>query len=317
MKERKVIKNWTVKPVVSDKKDPNKILGGDLFTLSANIFISSKKRAGKSTVVYNIAKRVSNKFTNVVIISPSYRKDGTYIELIKELKKKGCEVSCFPSFIATDGSNILSELVNQLEEGEDGEKKESQTSSEHAELEEEPEKVEEIKDINGFGIPPFRKVPIISYNFNENPAEDVQVGKGDNDIKEKKVKKKKPKKYKGKQACKWLVILDDLSNLMRSKELVNLAHIIYHHDMKLVCVSHFITDVLPAYRSSIDYGIILKGFQDERLEMLFKALNLSNITFDEFVKIYKWATKEKYQFLFIDVLKELYRKNFDTELTLE
>ena len=57
------------------------------------------------------------------------------------------------------------------------------------------------------------------------------------------------------------------------------------------------------------------GYPEEKLEKLYDKLAISE-NFDVFQKLYKHATSEKYNFLYIDVRNNKYRKNFNIELKI-
>ena len=56
-----------IRPVVHLALESHEILGHDYFpTLYSNIYICSRRRSGKTTLIYNILKHCVNKRTNVV-----------------------------------------------------------------------------------------------------------------------------------------------------------------------------------------------------------------------------------------------------------
>ena len=65
--ETKEINKISIKPVVHLALESHEILGYDYFpTLYSNIYICSRRRSGKTTLIYNILKHCVNKRTNVV-----------------------------------------------------------------------------------------------------------------------------------------------------------------------------------------------------------------------------------------------------------
>jgi hypothetical protein len=71
--ETKEINSIKIKPVVHLALEPTEILGYDYFpTLYSNIYICSKRRSGKTTLIYNILKHCVSKRTNVVFFCSTW-----------------------------------------------------------------------------------------------------------------------------------------------------------------------------------------------------------------------------------------------------
>jgi len=128
----KKINNEVVKavPLIS-VVDTRPVLGQALFPeIYANIFLCAKKKSGKSSVIYNIIKRCANKHTIVMAFCSTLHKDETYKTLMKY-----CELNKI-AFVGhtslkseEDGHDLLSELIDELQNDEDKEdEKESKQS---------------------------------------------------------------------------------------------------------------------------------------------------------------------------------------------
>lgn len=84
------INDFVVKPVKSVNVSKEDIQGYDLIKeLYSNIFICSKKKSGKTSLIYNILKNCANKMTTVIFVCSTIGKDKTYDEIFKMLDKKG------------------------------------------------------------------------------------------------------------------------------------------------------------------------------------------------------------------------------------
>jgi len=59
----------------------------------------------------------------------------------------------------------------------------------------------------------------------------------------------------------------------------------------------------------MDYCLIFGGEPDKKLQELYEKLDLS-IDFELFKKLYHNATQQKFNFLYVDVRNEAYRRNF-------
>ena len=120
-----------------------------------------------------------------------------------------------------------------------------------------------------------------------------------------------PKKRKTKYlAPEYIIILDDLADELKSKSLVTLLKKNRHWKMKIIIASQWLNDLLPECRKQLDYILIFKNIPDKKLEEIHTGCNLA-IDFEEFVKIYKWATQPQYSFLYIDCINDQFRRNFN------
>jgi hypothetical protein len=80
--------------------------------------------------------------------------------------------------------------------------------------------------------------------------------------------------------------------------------------MKIVLSTQYVHDVPPECIKQCDYVLVFKGQPEEKLKKIYTDTDLS-VPFDVFQQIYKNATEDKYSFLYIDVRKELFRRNFN------
>jgi len=86
----KKINNEKVKPlVIYNNNPPEKILGYDLFPdIYCNIFIASKKRSGKTSLIGTILNKCANKHTKVIIVCSTVNKDPSYELILQKLDKR-------------------------------------------------------------------------------------------------------------------------------------------------------------------------------------------------------------------------------------
>lgn len=111
------INNDIVKPIKIDVKDSNKpILGADLFSeIYANICIISKKKTGKTTIVYNIIKKCANRNTKVIIFSSTFYKDASFDSIREFCDKHNIYVEGYTSLKDDNGQDILEGMIKELE----------------------------------------------------------------------------------------------------------------------------------------------------------------------------------------------------------
>lgn len=129
---------------------------------------------------------------------------------------------------------------------------------------------------------------------------------------EKKKKKKRKPKY---DVPDILFIFDDLGDTLRDKSIAKLLKVHRHHKSCVIVSSQYDTDIQPASIKQCDHLIAFAGHDEEKMLRFYKLLDLT-IPFDQFYNMYKEVTKEKYQFLYVDVPDSSFRKNFNTLIEL-
>lgn len=120
-------------------------------------------------------------------------------------------------------------------------------------------------------------------------------------------KKKKPPRPN------YIFIIDDCGSESRSIELANLFKINRHYGLNNIVSSQYITDLDPQTIAQCNNIFLSKGSNEEKLEHLFSKIE-QPITFDEFKRIYDYATEPDYSFLRIDVNNGKYYRTFEGEI---
>ncbi len=132
---------------------------------------------------------------------------------------------------------------------------------------------------------------------------------GDEEEKEKKKRKEKL------LSPEIIFVFDDLSTELRNPAVSGLLKCNRHAKSKVIISSQYPNDIKPESLKQLDYCILFGGHSDDKLEKFHKDLDLS-IELDKFMEMYKEITSEKYAFLYIDVINESFRKNFNQEIEL-
>jgi hypothetical protein len=103
-----------VNPLIIHQQDTSKIKGSDLFpSLYYNLFISSKKRSGKTSLINTIFNKCTDKKTIFFLFVPTIYVDDTWKMIKQKLEERGNIVNCYTDIM--DGKiNILNEIVEQL-----------------------------------------------------------------------------------------------------------------------------------------------------------------------------------------------------------
>ena len=272
--QTKDINDIKIRPVVHLALEPTEILGYDYFpTLYSNIYICSKRRSGKTTLIYNILKHCVSKRTNVVFFCSTIHRDSTYKLILEMLAKKKVNVVSYDHFI--DGKeNVLNGILEEL----------------NADLEaKEEEKIKKEEE-----------------KLNPKPKMELFPKDEPKERKERKAKKLAPE---------YVFIFDDLGNDLRHPSITQLCKVSRHYKCKLIFSSQYIHDLSNSAIKNLDYTLIFKSFNREKLMTLYDALDLS-IEFETFEKIYQDATSEQFHFLYVDSRENKYRKDFNKEYIL-
>ena len=120
---------------------------------------------------------------------------------------------------------------------------------------------------------------------------------------------RKPKK----EAPKYIIIIDDMSNSTRDPCIARLLKIHRHLKASVFISSQNINDITPPAFRQLDYALIFRGLGSNipKLEQIHTNLDLP-IEFDNFVEIYRDATEHPYNFLWCSKSGQ-FRKNFNMQ----
>jgi len=102
-------------------QDTNLIKGNELFpSLYYNLFICSKKKSGKTSLINTILEKCTDKRTLFFIFCPTIHVDNSWKSMTTFLENRGNVVKAYSDVM--DGKvNILNEIVNELSIGEEQE----------------------------------------------------------------------------------------------------------------------------------------------------------------------------------------------------
>jgi len=267
----KKINDIAVKPVIQNQLAKEEILGYDYFpNLYSNIYICSKRKSGKTTLIYNILKHCTDKRTNVVFFCSTIHRDATYGKILEMLEKKGVNVLAYSHFIEGK-ENVLQSILTEL----DGDLEAKETA--------------------------------------KKPKGEEQIGWGkfDKEEEKKEVVEKKPKKL----GCEYIFIFDDLGSDLRHPSITQLCKVSRHYKAKLIFSSQYLHDLQNAAIKNIDVCLIFKSFNTEKLLVLYEGLDLT-CTFETFLDMYHEATKDNFNFLYVDCREGTFRKNFNQQYVL-
>lgn len=104
--------------------DNRPVKGADLFPeIYSNIFICSRKKTGKTSVIFKILKDCVGRDTNIIVFCSTLHKDQSYKSMRKYFEKKGNNFIGYTSF-KEDGVDQLFELVKHLQDKAEKEEEE-------------------------------------------------------------------------------------------------------------------------------------------------------------------------------------------------
>ncbi len=279
------LNNFKVKPVKGGGGfDKQKVRGSELFEDPyCNIAIIGPKAKGKSTLVYNIVEEVCYK-NNVIIFSPTVFNDSTYKSMIKMLtEKRKANTIVYDHFIdSTTGVNRINELIKLLQQKEE-------TKVVVKKICAEP------------------KIPVCNFGDpikEEKPKED---------------KPEKPTKIKPLTA-EYVIIYDDLSTDMRDKSIYQMLVKNRHFKCKNILCLHNSINILPGSWGNIDYILFLGDIPEDKFLKIQEdaAVQYPDDTkhYSTLYNAYKMATKEPYNFLYLNRNTKELRKNFNKLITI-
>ena len=130
----------------------------------------------------------------------------------------------------------------------------------------------------------------------------------------------KPERKPKKISPEHIFVMDDLSHELKNPAVNKLLKNGRHLKASVYLSFQYAHDVAPQAWVQAQYCILFKSFSEEKLEHIYKYLDLS-LDFKKFEKLYQYVMKDNggvnYNFLFIDVKEQEYRKNFNKKLEID
>ncbi len=291
-----VTKVSTHKVVPLTKKDDGqekKVKASDWFALPyPNMFLLAMKNSGKTTVIENILKRKAGKYTKFLFFSSTIHKDKTWKSILETYNDR--DVIAETSFILPDGTNMLEEFMT--------ERKDEAKDDMDKPIEAMKEQIIIKKTVRG-----SRSKPVVIKGdwSSRSSAQKVPIPKEEL-TDEQKVKKSKVI-YPA-----WIIVIDDLSGEMsKSSALERLLKTNRHFSAMVIISSQSLNDLNPRQIGQLEYVLLFSKIPDEKLKETYEKLAIY-LPWEEFYKLYRDATSEKYSFLYVGRGSDgiQYRKGF-------
>jgi hypothetical protein len=217
---------------------------------------------------------MADKRTTVIIFSSTNKIDPCWLNIKEMLEKKNIPVISYTHFIDDEtGQNLLNDFLKELETEEKDEEEEQNNSA---------------NVMTGDGV----------YLKFEPEKED----------------QKKPRPYVPKKSVpKYILCFDDLSADLRHISVIKNLKSNRHRGIMNLLSSQYFHDLNTGAMSNLDYMVVFKGQDEDKLEKIHKRLDLG-IDFDTFKRYYEYAVSTPFSFLWIDIRNDEYRKNFNERL---
>jgi len=297
----------------------NKQKGDPVFfnTAYSNCCLVSKKNSGKSNLIYHILRNIVGDDTKIYIFCSTANRDPIWIQLIKELEKKGNHVEVYDSLYGTikkgksvKNINILENLIDSWKEEEGEPEKKNKKKKDKQENQKGDGRSKRIKT-------PYDNTLTWDDLEEDHPARYIfssQIGFSPQE--EKPIEEKPKKKRKGRKLFpEKILILDDLSNEIKDPIVPAILKVNRHYKMVTLLSTQFPNDIKPSARSQFNQLFTWKGHSKAKVDVLRRICDL-NLSEDEFYELYKEATEEPYSFLYCDIDGGKAYRNF-TDLIYE
>lgn len=125
---------------------------------------------------------------------------------------------------------------------------------------------------------------------------------------ENEIKIKTVKYIPKKQVPERVILFDDMSISLRDDYVNKIIKEFRHYKCCVIISSQYFKDVQPATRETLKYFLLFKGIEEKKLSDFYEQVGL-NIGVNNFLNLYRDATKDKFSFLYVSKNKE-FRKNF-------
>lgn len=287
----------------------NKPKGDPVFfdILHPNCFLTAKKNSGKSNLIYHIIRNITGPPVDIYIFCSTATKDPTYIQMIKELKRKGHNVEVYDGLYESIKEGKRRKTVNHLERllksfnEEDGEEPEEKEIKGGRKEKEEQKQLtyERILKREMFGDDHLVN---ILFKKPQQPKQEEII------IKEK--PKRKIKKSGKKLYSQRIFIFDDVSEQLKDPFVASLIKKNRHYLATCILSSQFPLDIHTGSRANLDIVIAWGGHNKAKVEVIRKMAD-TNLDEDEFYKLYKYCTAEKYSFMYCNARNNEIWRNFD------
>ncbi len=291
--EKKKKNGLEIKPLkIKNNSKKCQIFGSEKYPIFVNI---AKRNSGKTVSVSNVLKHIINENPDdikcVIIFASTIRKDPTWIDLLEFFNKKEIPYLPMDSTFSKGETDRKCDRINELDSllrylKQNGNRKDKFNSLNPFNSDSE--------DDDGIELDPRLK----------NTEEDEEEDNG-----------------------KYIIVIDDLPNELKNNPAIPILFKTNRHLKTMVIAnSQDVIDFPPSCLSQIThaniFGRIPCAGKNSRLYNLHNKLDLE-LDYPIFKQLYLNTTTPRegmdkcYDFLFIDVVNNKYRKNYNTDLIVD
>lgn len=316
----KKINDEVVKPVKTAlTQDSRPVLGEAIFSdPTCNVLLCAHKGSGKTSVIAKILKKCASPNQSIIVVGSTVNQDPVWLAIRKWCKQHKIPFMGLTS-MRENGADFFKVFLKKLQEEGEERNIDSDDSDDDVPVPDEADEDCQPETIDFFGQgKPGRQEEDDDYEYSDDDEEDFRDRIGTfGEMKSKTIKL--PKRNKTSlinrskyQEPAYTIILDDISSELKTPSLVAFLKFQRHFRCRVLNSTQFSKDFLPQSIGQMDYLLLFGGLDEAKLKKLHRDAGLS-IDFDDFMKIYDDATRQKYNFLYVDTRNNAYRKNFDKQ----
>lgn len=269
-----------------------------------NILLLAKKNSGKTNVIYNILKHCANKHTEILIFCPTWELDDTYRQILDYLDSKKIQHQQFKNI--DNLAELMGTYDKDFDEGSEDEEEMNTAGKSPAYPKAPKDEIDYMALYSNSQIKDEKKR--LEYSPTYQKEEEL------NTAGQSPAYLKPTKPYKGKYIVPEMIfIFDDCKKMLRNPVLNSLIATNRHYKSKVIISTQYFTDIMPDTRSCLDVLCIFPKIPIDKIQKLHEDIQLS-IDYPVFEKLYLEATKKSHNFLYVDIRRELFKFNFDTQL---
>lgn len=289
-----------------------------------NIFLCAKKKSGKTSCIGTILKNCADRDTKVMVFCPTVDKDNAWRNIRQWCERNGISFSSFHNI--KDGKLDFLKMFNKRLSDIAEEKKIEEEEEEEA-YRQEVSKMKGARSLyrdagNFFSDEESNEGSSSESDLsddNDSEEEDFGIGKVDraNIAKLNKSifsQSQRPtlRPRKPYITPSFVLIFDDISGELKLPSVAEFLKSNRHNKAMCICSSQWPNDLKPETIKQMDNLLIFHSMSDDKLEKFRKDADLT-IPFETLKQLYDSATKEPFNFLYIDTKNESFRRNFDKQ----
>lgn len=263
---------------------------------SYHIFALAPTNSGKTTALMSFIKKIIDKNTIIHVFCHTVNSDPAWLDFQTFMKKGKQSPDTMASERLVIYNNVREDLPALLDN--------FRAEAARIKAEKEAEENEDAQRVKPRGAIDSNSINIVGASFEDDK---VKI----------RVKKIKPKKDSLRVAAKHIIIFDDISREIKDniyyQELLKESR---HFGARVITSSQNGLDLDPASRQQLKILMLFGGIPQTKLKQLHSSMNiLPDLSYEEFVEVYKTCTSKKYDFMTLYIPEQEVRCCFDQKIT--